>query len=53
MQFGRLAVEDFFDEVVEYIVMTCAEGLDEFGAVIRPLQGESGELQTGDPAFCA
>ncbi|MNI42299.1 hypothetical protein D3C73_965870 [compost metagenome] len=33
--------------------MAAGERLDEAGSIITPLHGESSQLQTGNPAFCA
>ena len=47
-----LTIQHLFQQVVHHIVMTAAERRDEGSRIITTLQGECGELQSGDPAFC-
>ena len=50
-----LALEDFFEQVIEHKAVTAGEGLNESGCVSRsvPLHGQGCQLQTGNPALGA
>ena len=49
----RLALKNFFDQIVQHKTVAAGESLDKTGGVFPPLHGEGGQLQTGDPAFGA
>src|SRR5689334_22758296 len=46
-----LAVQHFFQQVIEYETIIAGKLLHQLGTVGSVLQGQRGELQTGDPAF--
>src|SRR5215831_9753429 len=51
-RFG-LALQDLFNQVVHYVPVVSSERLDESVNVLLTLQGQRGQLQTGNPAFGA
>ena len=53
-----LLFQDFFEQIIQHEMMAAGERLDEAGGSAgpcwqRPLQGEGGQLQAGNPAFGA
>jgi hypothetical protein len=49
----RLALKHFFGQVIDDEAAAAGEGLNEVAGRLMPLQGQRGQLQTGDPAFGA
>ena len=49
-----LTVQDFFDQVVQYVAVAAREGLDEAGGILSLLHGHRCQLQLDicAPGFC-
>src|SRR5919112_1892277 len=48
-----LALQDLFDQIVQYVAVVSSESPDEPGNVLPPSHRERGQLQAGDPTFRA
>ena len=48
-----LALKHLFDQIVKNVAVVARESTDEGGDILMALEGEGGQLQTGDPAFGA